>query len=221
MLYLFKLAATWTSGSRRSIDRVGCPARLYSGRGQEGTHVGVAYALDQRDSLFPTHRDLTAQLAKGLDPRSGPRAVLGSYRRLPPRARWEQPYRDWEGNRTFAVMSHLPSPTRWRSARRGLPARRRRLGRAGDLWRRRDLQRPLARSAQHLGDHASAGGLGRQQQPVRLLHAGTPRIRGAHDRGARRRLRHARRAGGRTEVLEVYAAAREAVERARTGGGRR
>jgi len=43
------------------------PGAIYSGRGQEGTHVGVAYALRKDDSLFPTHRDLSAQLTKGLD----------------------------------------------------------------------------------------------------------------------------------------------------------
>src|SRR5438270_13814700 len=43
------------------------PGAIYSGRGQEGTHVGVAYALRREDSLFPTHRDLSAQLTKGLD----------------------------------------------------------------------------------------------------------------------------------------------------------
>ena len=43
------------------------PGAIYSGRGQEGTHVGVTFALEPDDSLFPTHRDLTAQLTKGLD----------------------------------------------------------------------------------------------------------------------------------------------------------
>jgi TPP-dependent pyruvate/acetoin dehydrogenase alpha subunit len=43
------------------------PGAIYSGRGQEGTHVGVASALRKDDSLFPTHRDLSAQLTKGLD----------------------------------------------------------------------------------------------------------------------------------------------------------
>ena len=43
------------------------PGAIYSGRGQEGTHVGAAFALGPDDSLFPTHRDLSAQLTKGLD----------------------------------------------------------------------------------------------------------------------------------------------------------
>jgi pyruvate dehydrogenase E1 component alpha subunit len=67
MLYLLKLAR-YVDERLEALYRQGrLPGALYSGRGQEGTHVGVAYALAPTDSLFPTHRDLTAQLTKGLD----------------------------------------------------------------------------------------------------------------------------------------------------------
>ncbi|MGH2740247.1 MAG: thiamine pyrophosphate-dependent dehydrogenase E1 component subunit alpha [Actinomycetota bacterium] len=43
------------------------PGAIYSGRGQEGTHVGTAYALRKEDIFGGTHRDLSAQITKGLD----------------------------------------------------------------------------------------------------------------------------------------------------------
>ena len=67
MLYLLKLAR-YVDERLEALYRQGrLPGAIYSGRGQEGTHVGTVFALERRDSLFPTHRDLTAQLAKGLD----------------------------------------------------------------------------------------------------------------------------------------------------------
>jgi TPP-dependent pyruvate/acetoin dehydrogenase alpha subunit len=42
------------------------PGAVYSGKGQEGTHVGVTSALLPEDVLACTHRDLSAQLCKGL-----------------------------------------------------------------------------------------------------------------------------------------------------------
>jgi TPP-dependent pyruvate/acetoin dehydrogenase alpha subunit len=67
MLYLLKLSR-YVDERLEALYRQGrLPGAIYSGRGQEGTHVGTVFALEPRDSLFPTHRDLTAQLAKGLD----------------------------------------------------------------------------------------------------------------------------------------------------------
>ena len=40
---------------------------IYLGRGQEATEVGAAAALKDGDTLAPTHRDLIAQIAHGLD----------------------------------------------------------------------------------------------------------------------------------------------------------
>ena len=37
----------------------------YTGNGNEATAVGSAYALEERDYLFPMHRDLGAHLVKG------------------------------------------------------------------------------------------------------------------------------------------------------------
>ena len=84
------------------------PGAIYSGRGQEGTHVGVAFALRPEDSLFPTHRDLSAQLTKGLDLK---RVMAQFWGRIDGYTRGRDGNShigDWQGNRTWTVMSHLP-----------------------------------------------------------------------------------------------------------------
>jgi TPP-dependent pyruvate/acetoin dehydrogenase alpha subunit len=42
----------------------------YTGNGNEATAVGSAYALEEKDYLFPMHRDLGAHLVKGQSPRN-------------------------------------------------------------------------------------------------------------------------------------------------------
>ena len=69
------------------------PGAIYSGRGQEGTHVGVAFALEADDSLFPTHRDLIGAAHEGPRPEPRDGAVLGPDRRLPRGPRRQQPHR--------------------------------------------------------------------------------------------------------------------------------
>jgi TPP-dependent pyruvate/acetoin dehydrogenase alpha subunit len=84
------------------------PGAIYSGRGQEGTHVGVVYPLRDDDSLFPTHRDLSAQLTKGLELR---RVMAQFWGRIDGYTRGRDGNShigDWQGNRTWTVMSHLP-----------------------------------------------------------------------------------------------------------------
>jgi len=84
------------------------PGAIYSGRGQEGTHIGVAFALRKDDSLFPTHRDLSAQLAKGLELK---RVMAQFWGRIDGYTRGRDGNShigDWFGNRTWTVMSHLP-----------------------------------------------------------------------------------------------------------------
>jgi TPP-dependent pyruvate/acetoin dehydrogenase alpha subunit len=84
------------------------PGAIYSGRGQEGTHVGVTYALRSDDSLFPTHRDLSAQLTKGLDLK---RVMAQFWGRIDGYTRGRDGNShigDWQGHRTWTVMSHLP-----------------------------------------------------------------------------------------------------------------
>jgi acetoin:2,6-dichlorophenolindophenol oxidoreductase subunit alpha len=84
------------------------PGAIYSGRGQEGTHVGSVFALEPTDSLFVTHRDLSAQLTKGLDL---DRVMAQFWGRIDGYLRGRDGNShigDWNGSRTFAVISHLP-----------------------------------------------------------------------------------------------------------------
>src|SRR5256712_11482113 len=67
ILYLLKLCRYFDERTEALYRQGRLPGAIYSGRGQEGTHVGSAFALRPADSLLPTHRDLSAQLPKGLD----------------------------------------------------------------------------------------------------------------------------------------------------------
>jgi pyruvate dehydrogenase E1 component alpha subunit len=70
--------------------------------------VGVAAALRPDDSLFPTHRDLSAQLTKGLELR---RVMAQFWGRIDGYTRGRDGNShigDWQGHRTWTVMSHLP-----------------------------------------------------------------------------------------------------------------
>jgi TPP-dependent pyruvate/acetoin dehydrogenase alpha subunit len=108
ILYLLKLARYFDERMEALYRQGRLPGAIYSGRGQEGTHVGVASALQPADSLFPTHRDLTAQLTKGLELR---RVMAQYWGRIDGYTRGRDGNShigDWQGNRTFTVMSHLP-----------------------------------------------------------------------------------------------------------------
>jgi TPP-dependent pyruvate/acetoin dehydrogenase alpha subunit len=108
MLYLLKLCRYFDERMEALYRQGRLPGAIYSGRGQEGTHVGVAFALEPADSLFPTHRDLSAQLTKGLDLK---RVMAQFWGRIDGYLRGRDGNShigDWDGNRTFAVISHLP-----------------------------------------------------------------------------------------------------------------
>jgi len=108
VLYLLKLCRYFDERMEAFYRQGRLPGALYSGRGQEGTHVGVAYALRPDDSLFPTHRDLSAQLTKGLDLK---RVMAQYWGRIDGYTRGRDGNShigDWQGNRTWTVMSHLP-----------------------------------------------------------------------------------------------------------------
>ena len=64
--------------------------------------------LGPEDSLFPTHRDLSAQIAKGLDLK---RVMAQFWGRIDGYTRGRDGNShigDWYGNKTWTVMSHLP-----------------------------------------------------------------------------------------------------------------
>ena len=186
VLYLLQLARYFDERMEALYRQGRLPGAIYSGRGQEGTHVGVVTALRPGDSLFPTHRDLTAQLAKGLDLK---RVMAQFWGRIDGYTRGRDGNShigDWQGNRTFTVMSHLPVayPVACGAALAYQRAGDDRvaMGICGDGV---DLERALARVPQRLRGLPPAGRVGREQQPVRVLHAEPARVPGAHDRRAR------------------------------------
>jgi len=108
VLHLVKLCRYFDERMEALYRQGRLPGAIYSGRGQEGTHVGVAYALRREDSLFPTHRDLSAQLTKGLDLK---RVMAQFWGRIDGYTRGRDGNShigDWYGTRTWTVMSHLP-----------------------------------------------------------------------------------------------------------------
>lgn len=220
MLYLLKLARYFDERMEALYRQGRLPGAIYSGRGQEGTHVGVAFALEEDDSLFPTHRDLTAQLTKGLDLN---RVMAQFWGRIDGYLRGRDGNShigDWYGNRTFAVMSHLPIAY---PVACGAALAYQRLG-----------DRRVAMAI--CGDGSTSNGRWHEaintsavfQLPVvwvvnnnqfaystpNALEFTVPTIA---ERAVAYGIPGVRVDGG--DVLEVYAAAKEAVDRARDGGG--
>ena len=108
ILYYLKLCRFFDERMETLYRQGKLPGAIYSGRGQEGTHVGVAYALRPEDSLFPTHRDLNAQLTKGVDLK---RVMAQFWGRVDGYTRGRDGNShmgDWSGAKTFTVISHLP-----------------------------------------------------------------------------------------------------------------
>jgi TPP-dependent pyruvate/acetoin dehydrogenase alpha subunit len=220
MLSMMKLAR-YVDERLEALYRQGrLPGAIYSGRGQEGTHVGVVSALQPTDSLFPTHRDLTAQLAKGLDLN---RVLAQFWGRIDGYLRGRDGNShigDWAGNRTYAVMSHLPI---------AYPVA---VGAAWAYQRAGDGRVAMA----ICGDGATSNGRWHeainwsavQRLPVvwvvnnNQFAYSTPNekefaIPTIAERGAAYGIPGVRVDGA--DVLEVFGAARDAVERARGGGG--
>src|SRR5438477_9682372 len=109
ILYLLKLCRYFDERMEALYRQGRLPGAIYSGRGQEGTHVGAAYALRPEDSLFPTHRDLNAQFAKGVELN---RVMAQFWGRVDGYTRGRDGNShmgDWQGARTFAVLSNLQS----------------------------------------------------------------------------------------------------------------
>lgn len=65
LLFYMKLARECDNAILRLYRQGKIVGGAYTGYGNEATAVGSAYALDQRDYLFPMHRDLGAHLVKG------------------------------------------------------------------------------------------------------------------------------------------------------------
>lgn len=196
------------------------PGAIYSGRGQEGTHVGVAYPLRRDDSLFPTHRDLSAQLTKGLDLK---RVLAQYWGRIDGYTRGRDGNShigDWYGSRTFTVISHLPIAYPIATG-------------AALAYKRRGEPRVAMAIC---GDGSTSNGRWHESLNASSIHQlpvvwvvnnnqyaySTPnvlefRVPTIAERAAAYGMPGVRVDG--QDVLEVYRVARDAVERARQGGG--
>ena len=220
LLYLLKLARYFDERMEALYRQGRLPGAIYSGRGQEGTHIGVVAALEPTDSLFPTHRDLTAQLAKGLEVK---RVMAQFWGRIDGYTRGRDGNShigDWFGNRTFTVMSHLPI---------AYPVA------VGAAWAYKQAgDRRIAMAI--CGDGSTSNGRWHEAINTSAVHRlpvvwivnnnrfaySTPNelefsIPTIAERAAAYGIPGVRVDGG--EILEVYEAAKEAVDRAREGGG--
>lgn len=220
MLYLLRMARYFDERMESLYRQGRLPGAIYSGRGQEGTHVGVAFGLRPEDSLFPTHRDLTAQLTKGLDLR---RVMAQYWGRIDGYTRGRDGNShigDWQGNRTWTVMSHLPI---------AYPVA---CGAAFAYKRRREPRIALA----ICGDGSTSNGrwhealntsaifrlpvvwvVNNNQYAYSTPNTSEFAIPTIAERGPAYGMPGIRVDG--RDVLEVYAATRDAIERARSGGG--
>jgi len=220
MLRMLKLCRYFDERMEALYRQGRLPGAIYSGRGQEGTHVGVASALEPADSLFPTHRDLSAQLTKGLDLK---RVMAQYWGRIDGYLRGRDGNShigDWQGHRTFAVISHLPI---------AYPVA---VGAA--LAYKRAGDRRIAMAI--CGDGATSNGRWHEAINTSAIHHlpvvwivnnnqfaySTPNpleftTATIAERAAAYGIPGIRVDGG--NVLEVYEAARAAVDRARSGGG--
>jgi TPP-dependent pyruvate/acetoin dehydrogenase alpha subunit len=220
MLHMLKLCRYFDERMEALYRQGRLPGAIYSGRGQEGTHVGVVTPLRAEDSLFVTHRDLSAQLTKGLEL---DRVMAQFWGRIDGYLRGRDGNShigDWQGHRTFAAISHLPIayPVAVGSALA--------YQRAGD-----------GRVAMAIcGDGSTSNGRWHEAINTSAIHRlpvvwvvnnnqfaystpnalefPTPTIA---ERANAYGIPGVRVDGG--EVLQVYEAASEAVERARGGGG--
>ena len=191
-------ASTATCSLTRGVEERGhilyrqgkIPGSFYTGRGNEASAVAVATAMGRDDVGTPLHRDMGVHIMRGVEPwrifanymgrADGPAQGQGRKRphgRPPPRA-------DRDGLATCRrccrsrSAARSPSGSGRSGASRsawfgeGSPRARRRA--RGDELRRR----PPAARRLHL-----------RQQPVGLLDADPPRVRGRAPRRPRRRLR--------------------------------
>jgi TPP-dependent pyruvate/acetoin dehydrogenase alpha subunit len=220
LLYKLKLCRYFDERMEALYRQGRLPGAIYSGRGQEGTHVGAAAALRADDSLFCTHRDLSAQLTKGLDLN---RVMAQFWGRIDGYTRGRDGNShigDWAGTHTFTVLSMLPD---------GYPVA---AGAALAYKRRGEDRIALAMC----GDGSTSNGRWHESLNVSAIHRlpvvwlvnnnqwaySTPNslefaVATIAERAAAYGMPGVRVDGA--NVLEVYAAVHEAVERARSCGG--
>jgi pyruvate dehydrogenase E1 component alpha subunit len=193
--------------------------RLTSGRGQEAISVGATAALDLDEVICPVHRDLGAHLRRGTEPLSILLHYFGRAAGLSAGRDGDIHMGEWS-RRVFPMISHLPDS--WPIA-------------VGIGMTSRLAGTPKAVLA-FCGDGATSTGLWHESLNLASVFQ-TPNVfvvennQFAYSTPTARQFRVARIAEraaaygmpGVTvdgnDVLAVYEATREAVERARKGGG--
>ena len=220
LLYYLKLCRYFDERMEALYRQGRLPGAIYSGRGQEGTHVGVAYALRREDSLFPTHRDQNAQFAKGVELKKVMAQYWGRIDGYTRGRDGNSHMGDWSGAHTFTALSNLPSAYP--------PA----AGAALAYKKRSEARVAMA----ICGDGATSNGRWHESLNVsaiwrlpvvwvvnnNLWAYSTPNelefpVETIAERGAAYGMPGVRVDGAK--VLEVYAAAKRAVDRARSGEG--
>jgi TPP-dependent pyruvate/acetoin dehydrogenase alpha subunit len=220
VLYKLKLCRFFDERIEALYRQGRLPGAIYSGRGQEGTHVGVAYTLRDDDSLFPTHRDLSAQLTKGLDLKRVMAQFWGRVDGFTRGRDGNSHVGDWSGHHTWTVMSHLPIAYPVACG-------------AALAYKRRGEDRVAMAIC---GEGATSNGRWHEALNVSAIHRlpvvwvvnnnqwaySTPNplefpVPTIAERGAAYGMPGIRVDGA--DVLDVYRVAREAVDRARSGGG--
>jgi len=83
------------------------PSAIYLGRGQEAITVGAAMALEDGDTMAPTHRDMIAMLPRGMDPKM---IFAQHYGKVtsPTKGRGEATYLGDMSKGIFTTVSMLP-----------------------------------------------------------------------------------------------------------------
>ena len=220
MWYFLRLSRYFDERMEALYRQGRLPGAIYSGRGQEGTHVGAASALEPDDALMTTHRDLSAQLTKGLDLN---RVMAQFWGRIDGYTRGRDGNShigDWKDARTFTVVSMLPD---------AYPVA---AGAALAYKRRGEPHVAMA----ICGDGSTSNGRWHESLNVSAIHRlpvvwvvnnntyaySTPNtlefpVPTIAERAVAYGIPGARVDGA--NVLEVYAAARDAVARARAGEG--
>ena len=212
LVEMYRLMALGRRFDRRSVNlqRQGRLGTFPPGEGQEATQIGSAYAVGPEDWIYPSYREHSVQLARGMPPS----VMLSYYRGLP--------NRDWDVYRYRMNIHTIPIATQLPHA-------------VGHAHAARLAGENLI-TVVYFGDgatsesdfHSSMNFAGVWKTPTVFLcsNNGWAISMPAHRQTASTSLADKAIAYGMPgvrvdgmDVLAVYAATREAVERARNGGG--
>ena len=212
LVEMYRLMALGRQFDRRAINlqRQGRLGTFPPGEGQEATQIGSAYAIGPEDWIYPSYREHAVQLARGMPPR----VMLSYFRGLP--------NRDWDVHRYRMNIYTIPIATQLPHA-------------VGHAYAARLAGENLI-TVVYFGDgatsesdfHSSMNFAGLWKTPTVFLCSNNGWAISMPVRKQTAAAALADKAVGYgmpgvqvdgMDVLAVYSATREAVERARSGGG--